>query len=152
MSVEFPNLRYQEFDWMSLAQCKGTHTDLFFPDVATASSAVYKNAKEVCQGCPVQWDCLQFAVENGIQEGMWGGRSPNERRGLRDLAVPNSIDRQTLEATEAVVLKWKAVGYDDFMQRAGKELGLTRLSVSRRLIRLQATREKEERNGNQPTE
>lgn len=152
MPVEFQILRYQEFDWMELARCKGTHTDLFFPDVATASSAVYRNAKEVCQECPVRQDCLQFAVENGIREGMWGGRSPNERRGLRDLALPNSIDRQTLEDTEKVILRWKADGFLDYMQRAGNELGLTRLTVSRRLTRLQAAREKEESNGNQSAE
>jgi WhiB family redox-sensing transcriptional regulator len=146
MSVELPKLRFQEFDWMEQAECTGLEPELFFPEEDTAASGVYKDARKVCAGCPVQYDCLEFAVKNGIRDGMWGGRSPNERRGLVDSSGQRSLDIAELERSEQVILKYKALGLKDYMSQAAGELGITRLSASRRLLRLQALREMERRN------
>ena len=45
-----------------------------------------RRAKAVCRACPVRDECLRFALGTGQREGVWGGRTPSERRRLR-LAV-----------------------------------------------------------------
>ena len=40
-------------------------------------------AKEVCRGCEVRHDCLEFALQNGEKFGIWGGLSERERRRIR---------------------------------------------------------------------
>lgn len=41
-------------------------------------------AKELCDLCPVRQDCLNFALENGIRHGIWGGLTESERRRPHD--------------------------------------------------------------------
>lgn len=36
-------------------------------------------AQRVCAACPVAAECLAFAVDHGISDGLWGGRLPHER-------------------------------------------------------------------------
>ena len=40
-------------------------------------------AKQVCGECPVQTDCLQYALETNQDAGIWGGTSEEERRSIR---------------------------------------------------------------------
>jgi WhiB family transcriptional regulator, redox-sensing transcriptional regulator len=37
-------------------------------------------AKAVCAACVAREACLSYALDQGIVEGVWGGRSPLERR------------------------------------------------------------------------
>jgi hypothetical protein len=41
-------------------------------------------AKELCGWCPVRRECLDFALENVLKEGVWGGLTEAERRPLHD--------------------------------------------------------------------
>ncbi|MFD6131616.1 WhiB family transcriptional regulator [Streptomyces diastaticus] len=41
-------------------------------------------AKELCGWCPVRRACLDFALENVLKEGVWGGLTEAERRPLHD--------------------------------------------------------------------
>jgi len=59
--------------WKHDAACVGVDPDLFF-------GATEAEAKAVCAGCPVKVDCLIYAVENDILHGVWGGRTPAERK------------------------------------------------------------------------
>jgi WhiB family redox-sensing transcriptional regulator len=36
-------------------------------------------AKAVCASCPVQAHCLDYALENSIKYGIWGGLNEEER-------------------------------------------------------------------------
>jgi len=49
-------------------------------ETAMATSA---RAKAICQLCPVKAECLQEALDNKIDHGIWGGLSVKERRRLR---------------------------------------------------------------------
>ncbi len=69
----------EERGWQARANCMGVDPDLFFPERGAST----KEAKEVCRGCVVQGDCLEFALENGEKFGIWGGMSERERRRLR---------------------------------------------------------------------
>ena len=61
--------------------CAGVDTNLFFPDETAVVQA--KRAKSVCDGCVVRFDCLEFALVNGIKFGIWGGESERARRRMR---------------------------------------------------------------------
>src|SRR5579862_3178535 len=66
-------------DWQSRANCMGVDPDLFFPERGSST----REAKEVCRGCVVREDCLNFAIANGEKFGIWGGMSERERRRVR---------------------------------------------------------------------
>ena len=65
--------------WQSRANCMGVDPDLFFPERGAST----REAKEVCRGCVVKDDCLEYALDNGEKFGIWGGMSERERRRLR---------------------------------------------------------------------
>jgi WhiB family redox-sensing transcriptional regulator len=66
-------------DWMALAACRDASPAIFFPPPSRTAAP----AKRVCAGCPVQAECLEYALENGERFGIWGGMSERERRRLR---------------------------------------------------------------------
>ncbi len=37
-------------------------------------------ARKICATCPVTATCLEYALENRIDHGVWGGCSERERR------------------------------------------------------------------------
>src|SRR6187455_2318195 len=65
--------------WQDYANCLGVDPDLFFPERGAST----REAKEVCRGCVVREDCLEYALDNGEKFGIWGGMSERKRRRLR---------------------------------------------------------------------
>ncbi len=77
-----------EDDWRHHAACRGVDPELFFPIGNTGPSALQiEDAKAVCRRCDVVDQCLEWAVDNGIPYGVWGGMSEDERRALRGKAA-----------------------------------------------------------------
>ena len=70
-------------DWRDRAACLGMDGELFFPGKEDGSNTDNAAAKEVCEGCPVRHDCLEYALEAREKYGIWGGTSERERRDLR---------------------------------------------------------------------
>jgi WhiB family redox-sensing transcriptional regulator len=68
-----------ERSWQDQANCMGVDPDLFFPERGAST----REAKEVCRGCVVREDCLEYALANGEKFGIWGGMSERERRRIR---------------------------------------------------------------------
>ena len=70
--------------WRSLASCRDTDPDLFFP-VGTTGPAIEQidTAKAVCDTCASKAPCLEFAMMTNQDSGVWGGTSEEERRKLR---------------------------------------------------------------------
>jgi hypothetical protein len=64
------------FDADSL--CAETDPEVWFPDVGGSTVA----AKRMCSRCENEDACLQWAIANDEQSGVWGGKSPEERRKL----------------------------------------------------------------------
>jgi hypothetical protein len=58
--------------------CKDVDTNLFFSEL---KSKVEK-AKAICNSCPVKSECLEFALNDGIEFGIFGGVTANERKAL----------------------------------------------------------------------
>jgi WhiB family redox-sensing transcriptional regulator len=61
---------------------------LFYP-IGSSGPALLQieDAKAVCRTCPVADPCLKFALEAGINEGVWGGMSETERTALKRRAA-----------------------------------------------------------------
>ncbi len=70
---------FDDESWQQHANCLGVAPDLFFPERGAST----REAKEVCRGCVVREDCLEFALRNGEKFGIWGGLSERERRRIR---------------------------------------------------------------------
>jgi WhiB family redox-sensing transcriptional regulator len=77
-------LAHADYSWRTQAICRDTDPELFFP-VGTTGIALTQidRAKEVCGQCPVQVQCLDYALETNQDSGIWGGTSEEERRDIR---------------------------------------------------------------------
>ena len=85
--------------WQEFSNCLGVDPDLFFPERGAST----REAKEVCRGCIVRNDCLEFALANGEKFGIWGGMSERERRRIRR---QRTLEREAeLVPTEAVAVR-----------------------------------------------
>jgi WhiB family redox-sensing transcriptional regulator len=71
-------------DWREQSACLSEDPELFFPvgeSGPARSQAVL--ARQVCARCAVRERCLAWALESGVDHGILGGLSVDERRALR---------------------------------------------------------------------
>lgn len=74
-------------NWREDVACRDADPDLFFPIGMTgAALRQMEQAKRICRACPVRIQCLGWALENRVTEGVWGGTTPDERRVIRSLS------------------------------------------------------------------
>ena len=69
--------------WRHRAACGGQDTSWWFPDKTGAHNATTARALALCRSCPVQTPCLTHAQDAPEYHGIWGGMTPEQRRGLR---------------------------------------------------------------------
>lgn len=81
-------------DWRALAACDAFDPELFFPHPGSQTQTL--EAKEVCARCPVEDECLDWAMNSGEDYGIWGGKTPGERRHIK--RVGGWHPRQKVEA------------------------------------------------------
>lgn len=70
--------------WRDLAACLGVDTELFFPKYESDEAA--EPAKEICGGCKVSAECLEYALRMRPTDdagGVWAGLTHRERMNLR---------------------------------------------------------------------
>ena len=66
--------------FMDFAKCKGSkHPNFFFADDVIGTN----QAIRFCQDCPVKNPCGQYAMDNNIFYGVWGGLSIRARTKLK---------------------------------------------------------------------
>ena len=85
-------------DWRERAACQAVTADLFFPIGRTGDALDHiEAAKRICLSCPVQAQCLRFALETNQEAGIWGGTSEEERTKLRKdwLACRRRVSQRT---------------------------------------------------------
>ena len=80
MTDDMINPVFDHAAWMARAACHGSDINVFFP----TSGITAANAKAACEGCPVRAECLQYAIDNEIHHGVWGGLSERQRMRLRN--------------------------------------------------------------------
>lgn len=54
--------------------------DIWFPTSIPEWKKAMKALKPICDQCPAFNDCLKFALDNDIRDGIWAGTSPSQRR------------------------------------------------------------------------
>lgn len=89
-SINFKqNLTLPDFLKEDTPLCAETDPELFFPAEDEEKFDLketrykYKNAVEICKKCPYIFSCLEYALVNGEDYGVWGGTTPRERQFLR---------------------------------------------------------------------
>lgn len=73
----------EESSWQERALCAQTDPEAFFPEKGGST----REAKQICTGCEVRSECLEYALEKDERFGIWGGLSERERRRLKRRAV-----------------------------------------------------------------
>lgn len=64
--------------WHEQANCRGMDINVFFPERHASKTGAL--AKEVCRGCAVRQECLDYATRVPERFGIFGGLSVKERR------------------------------------------------------------------------
>jgi hypothetical protein len=98
-----------DVNW-SLARCADMDPEFFFmPETEEL-------ARSTCMMCPIRHECLQHAIDNKIEFGVWGGMSDKDRRNIKfrrhRVKCPNCnsvmVDqtRKGIEVCAACALSW----------------------------------------------
>ena len=75
--------------WMQRGLCRQIPPTTFFPSDGVGVDI----ARRICATCPVREQCLEYALEQRIDHGVWGGCSERERRRIlkrRRVAAANA--------------------------------------------------------------
>lgn len=73
--------------WYDDAVCSQTDPESFYPYMGVKGVNHIQTAKRVCSGCPVRLQCLQHALDEDEQYGIWGGMTRYERKRLAGKSV-----------------------------------------------------------------
>lgn len=65
-------------EWMADGKCREYPPETFFPRDGMGVIV----AQRICATCQVSAHCLEYALDNHIDHGVWGGKSERERRRL----------------------------------------------------------------------
>jgi hypothetical protein len=77
--VDLPSLKFEDNGrWREHAQCKGQPdlTPIFFTENAQRNNTramMVEKAQVVCAQCTVRKECFNFAKQNDMRNGVWGG-------------------------------------------------------------------------------
>ncbi len=64
--------------WSQRAACLDADPAIFFPETGDTG----RDAKRICDRCPVVEPCLDYALTNRQHHGVWGGLSDHQREQL----------------------------------------------------------------------
>lgn len=92
-------INYKALDWQKDGICNTVDPDLFFSEDPGGT----KRAAQVCQGCPVRQQCLDWAIESNQNHGIAGGlgaraRASERTRRNKRLAAAAVRDAETAES------------------------------------------------------
>ena len=65
-----------DMDWLARAKCRDMDPAIFFPSDGVGVQA----AQRICAECSVNADCLEYALAEHVDHGVWGGASERQRR------------------------------------------------------------------------
>ncbi len=65
-----------DMEWMAAGKCRDEPPSVFFP----SDGVGVERARRICAECPVKEPCLEYALAERIDHGVWGGTSERERR------------------------------------------------------------------------
>lgn len=65
--------------WVEEALCAETDPDAWFPEGRGSFNA---RVFATCMACPVREQCLEYALKNNEQHGIWGAKTLQQRRNI----------------------------------------------------------------------
>jgi len=74
--------------WMAQAACKNHDPELFYAHPVDHDR--HRQAKRICNNCPVITECLTHAIQNDEPFGIWGAHTARERHTLTHTPRPPS--------------------------------------------------------------
>lgn len=81
------NREFHELVATTPLECTETNPSYFFADERDEEEEFGRSeraiALSICKRCPIINACFQYAVENNISEGVWGGAVPQQREEYR---------------------------------------------------------------------
>jgi WhiB family transcriptional regulator, redox-sensing transcriptional regulator len=66
-------------EWMQQGNCKGFPPEVMIPE----NKSGVDRARKICADCVVKDVCLEYALVNNIEHGVWGGTSERQRREIK---------------------------------------------------------------------
>jgi WhiB family redox-sensing transcriptional regulator len=69
--------------WRNQANCLGEDVNIFFAEKGDAGVHALQLAKELCSVCLVSQECLDYALDNSISVGVYGGYTATQRRVIK---------------------------------------------------------------------
>ncbi len=74
------------WEWQLRAACRDMDSTVFFHSEGERGPSRARRdeqAKQVCRGCSVLWECRRYAEATREPYGVWGAQSATERRDAR---------------------------------------------------------------------
>ena len=65
-----------DMNWLAKAKCRDMDPAIFFPSDGVGVQA----AQRICAECSVREECLEYALVEHVDHGVWGGASERQRR------------------------------------------------------------------------
>src|SRR5690349_18469677 len=101
-----------ETPWASDGLCAEMPAEIF-----DAAGSHVQTAKAACAHCGVARQCLRWAITNEIEDEVWGGRTPAERRRISVAFVLDPVPRSGPQLTKPVAV---AAPSEPSVQRAAR--------------------------------
>jgi len=102
-----------DLSWQADAACHGLPDTLFYSPDNRGGMFDYEAGLRICRGCPVQTQCLDYALEmesadaNALSYGLWGGMRPKDRAAI--LANGERAVRQRRRQAAADAETWRRI-------------------------------------------
>jgi WhiB family redox-sensing transcriptional regulator len=79
------NFAFDAPDFPNAVCATTAHPDLFFPEHGGGAQAKadIELAKTICMSCVHRVECAEYAINEHIEDGVWGATTPRERTALR---------------------------------------------------------------------
>jgi hypothetical protein len=81
--------------WMARGACRWRPDIDFFAPTGNQERAI-----AVCRSCPVADECLAYALDRYETEGVWGGKTPAERRAMLPRRGPGRPRKHPLRVVQ----------------------------------------------------
>lgn len=77
-TIEADSAFAESLRWQDAALCAQIDSEVFFPERGQPSGP----ALRICQMCPVQRECLEYALQSNVS-GVWGNTTERQRQRMR---------------------------------------------------------------------
>ena len=85
---------FDDLSWMGEAHCSNLDVNVWIPDYdfsqgQAANRDVQQIGLQICRECPVQIECLNFALATTdyVTYGIWGGTTELQRKALKNTGI-----------------------------------------------------------------